>query len=99
MERLNRNRICNPVPLCSGLVAELNLIASEALPLQEIRRTRAAGLRLDRNCVTPGRHDSRAAMRPTLLPAVKRRWSMDWLAPVAAAAVIAFQAVVVYQRG
>jgi len=84
--------------VCSSLVAELDLIANEARQLQEVaepnpRVWASIEIALRQEGII---HEPQ--MRPTLLPAVPRRWSMNWLAPVAAAAVIA-AGVVVYQRG
>jgi hypothetical protein len=84
--------------VCSGLVTELDLIASEARQLQEVaepnpRVWASIEIALRQEGII---HEPQ--LRPTLVPSVPRRWSMGWLAPVAAAAVIA-AGVVVYQRG
>ncbi len=86
------------MPLCSGLVAELDLIANEARQLQEVaepnpRVWASIEIALRQEGII---HEPQ--IRPMLLPPVRRRWRMAWLAPVAAAAVIA-AGVMVYQRG
>ena len=85
-------------PTCSGLVADLDLIAREARQLQEVAEPsqrvwssieialRQEGLIRD------------PRLGPSLVPARPRRWSMAWLAPVAALVLVAF-GIVVYQRG
>jgi hypothetical protein len=85
-------------PMCSSLVAELDLIAGEARQLQEfadpaprVWNSIEIALRQEGLIREP-------QLRPTLLPPVKRRWSLAWLAPVAAVALLAF-GVFVYQRG
>lgn len=84
--------------VCSGLVADLNLIAREARLLQEVAEPnprvwnsieitlRQEGIIRDPQ---PG---------PSLLPPVQRRWKLVWLAPVAAILSVAF-GIAVYQRG
>jgi len=84
--------------VCSSLVAELDLIANEARQLQEVaepnpRVWASIEIALRQEGII---HEPQ--IRPTLLPPVPRRWSIGWLAPVAAAAVIAV-GVAVYQRG
>jgi len=83
--------------VCSTLVAELDLIASEARQLQEVAEPNA---RVWASIEIALRQEGiiHEPVGPTMLPSVPRRWSMSWLAPVAAAAVIA-AGVVVYQRG
>jgi hypothetical protein len=85
-------------PVCSSLVADLNLIAGEARQLQEfgdpaprVWNSIEIALRQEGLIRDP-------QMRPALLPPVKRRWSLAWLAPAAAAALLAF-GTFVYQRG
>ena len=85
-------------PVCSSLVADLNLISREARQLQEFaepspRVWNAIELALRREGLI--REPQRG---PALVPPVARRWSFGWLAPVAAVALIAF-GVFVYQRG
>jgi hypothetical protein len=85
-------------PVCSDLVAELDLIANEARQLQE---TAEPSPRVWASIEIALRQEGiihEPQLRPTLVPSVPRRWSIGWLAPVAAAAVIA-TGVVVYQRG
>jgi hypothetical protein len=87
-------------PVCSSLVDELDLIANEARQLQEIaepnqRVWASIEIALRQEGII---HEHERQSGPTLLPPVPRRWSMRWLAPVAAAAVIV-AGVVVYQRG
>jgi hypothetical protein len=84
--------------VCSSLVAELDLIANEARQLQEVsepspRVWASIEIALRQEGII---HEPQ--LRPTLVPSVPRRWSIGWLAPVVAAAVIA-AGVAVYQRG
>jgi hypothetical protein len=83
-------------PVCSGLVADLNLIASEAPQLQEFADPAP---RVWNSIEIALRQEGliREPLRPTLLVPVKRRWSLGWLAPVATVALLAF-GVFVYQR-
>ena len=79
-------------PVCAELVADLNLIVSEARDLPEsdepparvwvqiANQLRAEGIIRDAETV-PG--------RPVLVPAPGRRWNAWWLAPVAAAVIAA----------
>ncbi len=83
---------------CSSLVADLTLITSEARQLQEFadpapRVWNSIEIALRQEGLIREAH-----LGPTLLPPVKRRWSLGWLAPVAVMALIAF-GVFVYQRG
>ena len=85
-------------PMCSGLVADLNLIVGEAPQLQEfadpaprVWNSIEIALRQEGLIREPD-------LGPALLPPVKRRWSLAWLAPVAVLALLAF-GVFVYQRG
>ena len=85
-------------PVCSSLVADLNLIAGEARQLQEfadpaprVWNSIEIALRQEGLIRDP-------QLGPTLLPPVKRGWSLGWLMPVSAAALVAF-GVFVYQRG
>jgi hypothetical protein len=84
-------------PLCSSLVADLHLIAGEARQLQEfadpaprVWNSIEIALRQEGLIRDP-------ELRPTLLPPLKRHWSLAWLAPVSVAALLAF-GVFVYQR-
>jgi hypothetical protein len=85
-------------PECSSLVADLTLITSEARQLQEfadpaprVWNSIEIALRQEGLIREP-------RLGPTLLPPVKRRWSLGWLAPVAVMALLAF-GVFVYERG
>jgi predicted anti-sigma-YlaC factor YlaD len=85
-------------PVCSGLVADLNLISEEARQLQEFaepapRVWNAIEIALRREGLI-----REPRLGPSLLPPVKRRWSLAWLAPVAAVALVAF-GVFTYERG
>ena len=85
-------------PVCSGLVADLNLISEEARQLQEFaepapRVWSAIEIALRREGLV-----REPRLGPSLLPPVKRRWSLAWLAPVAAVALVAF-GVFTYERG
>jgi hypothetical protein len=85
-------------PVCSGLVADLNLISREARQLQGIAEPNPRvwnsieiALRSEGLIREPQRG-------PSLVPPVRQGWSLRWLAPVAAVALLAF-GVFVYQRG
>jgi hypothetical protein len=86
-------------PVCSNLVAELDLIVSEARQLQDVAdpnpRVWAAieiALRQEGIIRDP-------QLGPTLVPDVPRRWNLAaWLMPIAAVALVAF-GIFVYQRG
>ena len=85
-------------PVCSSLVADLNLIAEESRQLQELadpapRVWNSIEIALRQEGLIREPH-----LGPTLLPPVRHRWSLAWLAPVAAVALLAF-GVFVYQRG
>src|SRR5258708_2989116 len=85
-------------PMCSGLVADLDLIAREARQLQEVaepsqRVWNSIEIALRQEGVI---RDPR--LGPSLVPARPRRSSMAWLAPVAALVLVAF-GIVIYQRG
>lgn len=84
--------------VCSSLVVELDLIANEARQLQEVAEPNARVWASIEIALRQEGIIHEPQIRPTLVPPVPRRWSMNWLAPVAAAAVIA-TGVVVYQRG
>jgi hypothetical protein len=85
-------------PVCSGLVADLDLIAREARQLQEVAEPSPRvwnsieiALRQEGIIRDPD-------LGPSLVPARAQRWSMAWLAPVAALVLVAF-GIVIYQRG
>lgn len=85
-------------PMCSGLVADLDLIAREARqlqaaaePSQRVWNSIEIALRQEGIIRDP-------RLGPSLVPAKPRRWSMAWLAPVAALVLVAF-GIVIYQRG
>ncbi|MGZ4900698.1 MAG: hypothetical protein ACXV8X_13665 [Candidatus Angelobacter sp.] len=86
-------------PMCSGLLADLDLVAREARHLQELaepspRVWNSIEIELRREGVI---HEPQRG--PSLLPPVSRRWNLGaWLAPVAALALVAF-GIGVYQRG
>jgi hypothetical protein len=85
-------------PMCSGLVADLDLIAREARQLQEVaepsqRVWNSIEIALRQEGII---RDPR--LRPSLVPARPRRWNLAWLAPVAALVLVAF-GIVIYQRG
>src|ERR1700693_4967979 len=84
-------------PACSGLVADLNLIAREARQLQEDaepspRVWNSIEIQLRQEGII---RDPR--LGPSLVPPVPRRWNLAWLAPGAAVFVVGF-GIVVYQR-
>ncbi len=79
-------------PVCSELVSDLELIASEARQLAQTDEPAprvwvkiAAELRAEGLIREPGA----AAARPVLVPSAGRRWKAWWLVPVAAAVVAA----------
>jgi hypothetical protein len=83
---------------CSGLVADLELIAREARQLQE---TAEPSPRVWNNIEIALRQEGiirEPHLGPALVPARPQRWNMAWLAPVAALVLVAF-GIVVYQRG
>ncbi|MGA8310700.1 MAG: hypothetical protein WB755_11770 [Terriglobales bacterium] len=83
---------------CSGLVADLNLISREAQQLQEVaepspRVWNSIEIALRREGLI-----REPQLGPALVPPVRRSWTLAWLAPVAALALLAV-GVAVYQRG
>jgi hypothetical protein len=83
---------------CSGLVADLELIAREARQLQGIvepspRVWNSIEIILRQEGIIREAH-----LGPSLVPARPQRWSMAWLAPLAAVFLVAF-GIVIYQRG
>ncbi len=86
-------------PMCSGLLADLDLVAREARQLRELaepspRVWNSIEIELRREGVI---HEPQRG--PTLVPPISRTWNLGaWLAPVAALALVAF-AIGVYQRG
>jgi hypothetical protein len=83
---------------CSGLVADLELIAREARQLQETaepspRVWNYIEITLRQEGIIREPH-----LGPALVPARPQRRNMAWLAPVAALVLVAF-GIVVYQRG
>ncbi|HYM06536.1 MAG TPA: hypothetical protein VEU11_08245 [Terriglobales bacterium] len=85
-------------PLCSGLVADLDVIAREARQLQEVaepspRVWNSIEITLRQEGII---RDPRVT--PLLVPSRPRPWSLGWLAPVAALVLVGF-GIVVYQRG
>ncbi len=86
-------------PRCSGLLADLDLIAREARQLQELaepspRVWNSIEIELRREGVI---HEAQGG--PTLVAPRARSWNLGgWLAPVAALALVAF-GIGVYQRG
>jgi hypothetical protein len=84
-------------PVCSSLVADLNLIAREARQLQEFdepspRVWNSIEITLRQEGIIRDPH-----LGPTLLPPVPRRWSLSWLVPVAAILLVGI-GFVFYQR-
>jgi len=85
-------------PMCSGLVADFDLIAREARQLQEVdepspRVWNSIEIRLRQEGII---RDPQAG--PRLVPTKSRSWNLAWLAPVAALVLVGF-GIVVYQRG
>ncbi len=85
-------------PACSGLVADLDLIAREARQLQAVaepnpRVWNFIEITLRQEGIIRDPH-----LGPSLVPARAQRWSTAWLAPVAALVLVGF-GIVIYQRG
>jgi hypothetical protein len=85
-------------PACSGLVADLELIAREARHLQGAaepnpRVWNSIEIALRQEGIIRDPHAG-----PSPLPTRPKGWSMAWLAPVAALFLVAF-GIVIYQRG
>ena len=73
---------------CSGLVADLNLISREAQQLQEVaepspRVWNSIEIALRREGLI-----REPQLGPALVPPVRRSWTLAWLAPVAALALL-----------
>jgi hypothetical protein len=84
--------------ICSGLVADLDLIAREARYLRDFsepspRVWSSIELALRREGLIRERQRG-----PSLVPPVTRRWNLAWLAPVAAVVLVTF-GILLYQRG
>ena len=84
--------------LCSGLVADLEVIAREARQLQEVaepspRVWNSIEITLRQEGII---RDPQVG--PSLAPSRPRPWSLAWLAPVAALVLVGF-GIMVYQRG
>jgi hypothetical protein len=84
-------------PVCSSLITDLNLIVAEARGLREFAEPAP---RVWNSIELALRQEGliREPMGASLLPPVRRHWSLAWLVPVAAVALLAF-GVFVYQRG
>jgi hypothetical protein len=85
-------------PVCSGLVADLDLIAREARQLQEVeepspRVWNSIEIALRQEGIIRDPH-----LGPSLVPSIPRRWKLGWLAPLAAVVLVGF-GVLLYQRG
>ncbi len=83
---------------CLGLVADLELIAREARQLQE---TAEPSPRVWNSIEITLRQEGIIRdpyVGPSLVPARPQRWSMAWLAPLAALFLVGF-GIVIYQRG
>src|ERR1700690_32373 len=83
-------------PMCSGLVADLDLIASEARQLQDVaepnpRVWNSIEIALRQEGIIRDPH-----LWISLVPSVPRRWNMAWLAPVAAVLLVGF-GIAVYE--
>ncbi len=85
-------------PVCSSLLAELDLIAGEAQQLREdvepsprVWNSIEIALRLEGIIREP-------RPVPSLAPPVSRHWTLTWLAPVTALVLVGF-GIFVYQRG
>jgi hypothetical protein len=88
----------NSCPVCSSLVADLDLIAREARQLQEVaepnpRVWNSIEIALRQEGIIRDPH-----LGPSLVPSIPRRWNMAWIAPLAALVLVGF-GIVVYQRG
>jgi len=84
-------------PICSSLVADLNAITEEARQLQEFADPAPRVWNSIEIALRQEGLIRETPLGPSLVPPVKKRWSLGWLAPVAVAAVIAL-AVFVYER-
>jgi hypothetical protein len=85
-------------PVCSSLVADLDLIAREARQLQGVaepspRVWNSIEITLRQEGIIRD-----PQLGPTLVPSIPRRWNLAWLAPMAALVLVAF-GIVIYQRG
>jgi hypothetical protein len=85
-------------PVCSGLVADLDLIAREARQLREFsepspRVWNSIEIALRREGLI-----REPDQGPSVVPPVARRWSLAWLAPLAALVLVTF-GILVYRRG
>jgi hypothetical protein len=85
-------------PICSGLIADLDLIAREARQLQEVGEPSARVWNSIEIALRQEGIIHEPQLGPSLVPTVPRRWSLGWLAPVAAVLLVGF-GIVVYQRG
>jgi hypothetical protein len=83
---------------CSGLVADLELIAREARQLQSIAEPSARVWNSIEIILRQEGIIREAHLGPSLLPARPQRWSMAWLPPLAAVFLVGF-GIVIYQRG
>ena len=84
-------------PMCSGLVADLDLIASEARQLQDVAEPNPRVLNSIEIALRQEGILRDPRLRPELVPPRPRRWNLAWLAPVAAILVVGF-GIGVYQR-
>jgi hypothetical protein len=84
-------------PICSSLVADLNSITEEARQLQEFADPAPRVWNSIEIALRQEGLIRETPLGPSLVPPVKKHWSLGWLAPVAVAAVIAM-AVFVYER-
>lgn len=84
--------------VCSGLVADLNLIAGQARLLQEVSEPSPRVWNSIEMVLRQEGIIRDAQQGPSLLPPVQRRWKLAWLAPMAAILLVAF-GIAVYQRG
>jgi hypothetical protein len=85
-------------PVCSSLVADLDLIAREARQLQEVaepspRVWNSIEITLRQEGIIRDPH-----VGPVLVPSKRRPWNLAWLTPVAALVLVGF-GILVYQRG
>jgi hypothetical protein len=85
-------------PMCSGLVADLDLISREARQLQEVAEPNPRVWNFIEITLRQEGVIRDPRLGPSLVPSKPRRWNMAWLAPVAALVLVGF-GIVSYQRG
>ncbi len=85
-------------PMCSDLVADLDLISRDARQLQEFAEPSPRVWNSIEIVLRQEGLIRESRLGPALVPPVRRSWTLAWLAPVAAIALLAF-GILVYERG